>query len=96
MPRFTPGQRVRILDIGKPGHVRIPFFVRHRVGIVERFCGAFPNPEELGFGRPGLPPVDLYRVHLQQTVLWADYSGPDHDTLEIEVYDHWLAPAEDI
>jgi nitrile hydratase subunit beta len=93
MPRFQPGDTVRVLDLGKPGHVRIPFFVRHRTGVVERHCGAYPNPEELGHGRPGLPPVDLYRVNFRQDHLWPDYAGPGHDTLEIEVYEHWLAPA---
>jgi nitrile hydratase len=93
MPRFQPGDTVRVLDLDKPGHVRIPFFVRHKTGVVERHCGAYPNPEELGHGRPGLPPIDHYRVHFRQAHLWPDYVGPAHDTLEIEVYDHWLVPA---
>lgn len=93
MPRFQPGDTVRVLDLGQPGHVRIPFFVRHKTGVVERHCGAYPNPEELGHGRPGLPPIDLYRVNFRQDQLWPDYAGPPKDSLEIEVYDHWLAPA---
>ena len=93
MPRFQPGDAVRVVDLHKPGHVRIPFFVRHKTGVVERHCGAYPNPEELGHGRPGLPPIDLYRVHFRQAHLWPDYAGPAHDTLEIEVYEHWLVPA---
>lgn len=95
MPRFAPGARVRVLDLGKPGHVRIPWFVRHKTGTVERYCGAYPNPEELAYGRPGLPEIDLYRVHFPQAALWPDYDGPPIDTLELEVYDHWLAPAEE-
>lgn len=94
MPRFQTGDHVRILDIGKPGHVRIPHFVRSRIGVIERYCGAYPNPEDLAYGLPGLPEVDLYRVHLAQPALWTDYGGAPHDTLEIEVYDHWLAPAD--
>ncbi len=93
-PRFRPGDRVRVRDIGTPGHVRIPFYAREHVGVVERYCGAYPNPEELGYGRPGLPPIDLYRVHFRQAALWPGYAGTVQDTLEIEVYDHWLAPAE--
>lgn len=95
MPRFSVGDRVTILDLGKPGHVRIPFFVRQKTGTVERYCGAYPNPEELAFGGDGLPEVDLYRVHFALDNLWPLYSGERIDSLEIEVYDHWLAPAEE-
>lgn len=94
MARFVAGDLVTVLDRGMPGHVRIPWFVRHRTGRVERYCGAYPNPEELAFGRPGLPPIDLYRIHFAQRDLWADYGGAPADTLEIEAYDHWLMPAE--
>lgn len=93
MPRFAAGDRVRILDLGKPGHVRVPCYARDRVGEVERHCGAFANPEELAYGRPGLPPVDLYRIRLPQSGLWST-GGDTGDELELEVYDHWLAPAE--
>jgi hypothetical protein len=25
--------------------------------------------------------------------LWSDYSGPERDALELEIYEHWLEPA---
>ncbi len=93
-PRFAPGARVRILDLGKPGHVRVPHYARGHLGEVERHCGAHANPEELAYGRPGLPPVHLYRVRIPQPALWPGYAGDPADALELEVYDHWLAPAE--
>jgi len=95
MPRFLPDDRVRILDLGKPGHVRVPWFARLKEGVVERYCGAYRNPEDLAYGRHDTAPVDLYRVRLPQTALWETYSGPPHDTVDLEVYDHWLAPADD-
>lgn len=95
MPRFKAGDPVRILDLGSDGHVRIPWYVRLRIGVVERYCGAYPNPEQLAYGKPGLPPVDLFRVRLGQNDIWADYEGTICDTLEIEVYDHWLEPVAD-
>lgn len=93
MPRFAPGDTVRIRDNHTPGHVRIPFFVRHHTGVVERYCGAYRNPEQLAYGERDGPLIDLYRVHLKQTALWPDYAGQPGDSLEIEVYDHWLDPA---
>lgn len=94
MPRFSPGDRVHIEDLGKPGHIRIPWYVRHKDGAIERYCGAYLNPEDLAYARRDQPAVDLYRVRLRQIDLWPDYAGPAGDTLEIEVYDHWLSPAD--
>lgn len=85
---------MRILDLSIPGHVRVPRYVRLHRGIVERYCGAYENPEHLAYARRGLAAVDLYRVRLSQTDLWPDYAGRPTDTLEIEVYDHWLAPGD--
>jgi nitrile hydratase len=54
---------------------------------------AFPNPEELAFGRSGLPKVQLYRVRFRQIDLWPDYQGQPEDTVDVEIYQHWLEPA---
>lgn len=91
--RYEAGDRVRILDLGKPGHVRTPTYVRHKLGVIERYCGDFENPEDRAYGRWGGPRIPLYRVRLKQTDLWPDYDGMGDDVLEIEIYDHWLAPA---
>lgn len=91
-PRFAAGDRVRILDLDKVGHVRTPAYVRGRIGTIERFCGMFENPEERAYGREGRERIPLYRVHLRQADLWSGYCGGAHDTLEIEIYQHWLAP----
>lgn len=93
-PRFSPGDRVVIRDLAKPGHVRTPRYARDKTGVVERYCGAFHNPEERAYGRPA-PRLPLYRVRLRQADLWPDYAGPPTDTLELEIYEHWLAPASE-
>lgn len=76
------------------GHMRTPAYVRGHVGCVERWCGAFSNPESLAYGGDGKPNRDLYRVHLAQHALWTTYNGAPGDALEIEIYDHWLEPAD--
>ena len=53
--RFAPGDRVAVRRSESPGHIRTPHYVRGRVGVVERVCGPFANPEELAYGRDGLP-----------------------------------------
>ncbi len=88
--RFAPGEPVRVRRAFPPGHVRTPYYARGKAGVVERLCGAFRNPEELAFGRNGEPKQPLYRVRFVQRELWPDYAGPAHDTLDIELYEHWL------
>ena len=92
-PSFRVGQRVKVLDLDKPGHVRTPFYIRGRTGEVERLCGAFANPEELSQMRDGLPPQPLYRVRFRQRDVWPDYAGPAADVIEVEIYQHWLEAA---
>jgi nitrile hydratase subunit beta len=92
-PRFEPGTRVQVRRADPPGHIRTPWYIRGHVGEIERLCGAFPNPEELAYNRPGLPAQPLYRVRFRQHELWTDYRGPAQDTIEVEIYQHWLEPA---
>lgn len=87
---FEEGDPVRVRTADPPGHLRTPWYLRGRSGVVERICGAFPNPEELAYGRPGLPCQPLYRVRFRQRDLWEDYEGGDSDTLSAEIYQHWL------
>jgi hypothetical protein len=92
-PRFNPGERVRVLNAYPLGHVRTPSYIRGKTGVVERICGAFPNPEELAQMRDGLPAVPLYRVKFRQTDVWPDYAGSPADVVEVELYQHWLEKA---
>jgi nitrile hydratase len=76
-----------------PGHLRTPHYIRGRRGVIERLCGSFANPEELAYGRDGLPARPLYRVRFAQRQVWPDYAGTADDTVDIEIYEHWLEPA---
>ncbi|MEO1307088.1 MAG: SH3-like domain-containing protein [Pseudomonadota bacterium] len=93
MTRFQVGDRVEVIDLGKPGHVRIPMYIRCKTGTVAQFCGRYLNPEDLAIGKTGGPAIDLYRVSFAQTDLWPEDDHPPGDSLVIEIYDHWLAPA---
>ena len=92
--RFSIGNPVRVLDLGKSGHVRTPFYIRNKVGTVVQICGVFLNPEDLAVGKTSGPAVALYRISFDQVSLWPGYQGAPHDKLCIEIYDHWLEPAE--
>ena len=65
-PRFQIGDRVKVREAYPIGHVRTPYYVRGKRGVIERVCGAFPNPEELAYAREGRPAQPLYRVRFVQ------------------------------
>ena len=87
---FTPGDRVHVRKVDAPGHIRTPHYIRGKTGVVERFVGYFKNPEELAYGRSGEPKRALYRVRFVQRDVWPDYDGPANDTVDIDLYEHWL------
>lgn len=89
-PRFKPGDCVAVRFAEPPGHVRTPFYIRGKRGVIERLCGAFANPEELAYGRDGLPRQPLYRVRFRQCEVWPDYRGGAQDSIDVEIYQHWL------
>lgn len=91
-PRYAAGERVRVRAADPPGHVRTPHYVRGKTGVVERYAGRFPNPEERAYGRSGEPLRALYRVRFAQADVWHAYQGGPADTIDIDLYEHWLEP----
>jgi hypothetical protein len=91
--RFRPGDRVKVRWADVPGHIRTPWYIRGHAGVIERLCGAFPNPEERAYARSGLPAQPLYRVRFVQAQVWPDYTGSPSDSIDIEIYQPWLEPA---
>ncbi|MEM7498541.1 MAG: SH3-like domain-containing protein [Pseudomonadota bacterium] len=93
--RFRPGQTVRVIAGTAPGHIRTPWYLRGRTGRIERLCGDFANPEELAYHRPGTPKRPLYRVRFAMAELWGDAAERPADTVDVEIYEHWLEEAPD-
>jgi len=89
--RFKAGDRVHVRFAEPPGHIRTPHYVRGKTGVVERYYGDFPNPEELAYGKDGLPPRPLYLVGFRQGDVWGESPAPA-DKLYVDLYEHWLEP----
>lgn len=87
---IAEGTRVRVLARDVHGHCRTPVYLKGREGVVLSLAGAYRDPELLAYHRPGLPPRRLYRVRFRQADLWPGYDGAEVDTLEADVYEHWL------
>ncbi len=90
--RFAPGDSVHVREAFPPGHIRTPWYIRGKSGLVERICGEFRNPETLAYAGDGEPKQVLYRVRFFQRDVWPDYDGDESDTVDIELYQHWLEP----
>ena len=91
---YSPGDKVRVIVTHPPGHRRTPTYIRGKTGTIAQVLDSFANPEELAFGRDGLPKRPLYRVRFAQSLVWPDYSGSDGDTIDVELYEHWLESEE--
>lgn len=94
-PRFSPGDRVRVLRNGRPGHLRTPAYVQGATGLVVRHQGDYPNPEELAYWHDGYPVRPVYLVRFSLAELWPQAVQASADELYIDIYEHWLREAEE-
>lgn len=90
---IAPGTRVRVRAMMPPGHVRTPAYLRGRTGQIERALGGFGNPEELAYRRDGQA-RQLYRVRFSMADLWGTAAENADDTLDAEIYEHWIEAVE--
>ncbi|MEX0828472.1 MAG: SH3-like domain-containing protein [Haliea sp.] len=91
---FQVGDTVKVLERYPPkDHVRTPHYIRGKTGKVTQLMGEFRNPEELAKGNKDASKKKLYRVRFSQKHAWPDYDGPEHDTLDLDIYEHWLEAA---
>ena len=90
---FPSGVPVRVRndwpEARGPCHIRTPHYLRGRTGVVDRFLGAYPNPEDLAFGR-AVASVPLYHVRFDQPSIWN--AGRPGDEVLAEIYEGWLEP----
>ena len=93
-PRFEPGERVSVARRYPHHHHRAPDYIKGRTGVIERLCGTFGNPETLAHHGDGKPAQPLYRVRFTMDHLWAARAETADDTIEVELYQHWLEAAQ--
>ncbi len=89
---MTEAPRVRVKPMMPPGHIRTPAYLRGKTGTIERALGPFANPEQLAYG---LKPEQkqLYRVRFTMAEIWGDRAENPTDTLDAEIFEHWLEKA---
>lgn len=81
--------RVRVKSIYPPGHVRAPYYLRGKSGWIERELGSFSNPEQRAYGL-NAEEKPLFRVRFTMRELWGESAETPTDTVDAEIYAHWL------
>ena len=89
--RFTPGDRVRTVNINPPTHTRLPRYARDKEGVIEavRGCHVYPDTAAIGAGDD---PQWLYTVVFSGRELWGSAADPTLTVL-IEAFEPYLVPA---
>jgi hypothetical protein len=86
--------RVRVSRMMPPGHVRTPAYLRGKVGVIERPLGHFGNPEQLAYGLTAQK-QPLFRVRFTMAEVWGAGAENPADTLDAEIFGHWLEDIPD-
>ncbi|MGK8525370.1 SH3-like domain-containing protein [Nocardia asteroides] len=93
--RYRIGDRVRVREATSMFHTRTQAYTRGHTGVVVEYRPEWIIPEDEAWGREDGRVEPFYVVRFRQKDLWPTYTGFDVDTLETEVSEHWLEPAEE-
>lgn len=88
--RFEMGERVRVRNDFVPGHVRMPGYVRGKVGVVVGVSPAYPFPDAHAHGVAARD-EPTYDVRFRAQDLWPDSSDPA--LVHVGVFESYLERA---
>lgn len=91
---LPPGAPVRLKTMTPPGHVRCPWYLRGKTGVIERDLGVTADPEALAYGVDA-PARRLYRVRFAMSDIWGDRAERPGDRLDAEIFDNWIEETPD-
>lgn len=93
--RFAVGDPVVVRDLPAMYYTRTPEYVRGAAGVIADLAYESPAPEDETWADEDATPEWFYIVRFRQTELWGEtYTGSDHDTLQTEIPERWLAAAD--
>jgi nitrile hydratase len=85
--RFEPGDRVRVRADSVPGHVRMPAYIRGKVGVVVGVSPAYPFPDAHAHG-VAAQDEPTYDVRFRSEDLWPD--AADSALVHVGVFQSYL------
>jgi nitrile hydratase subunit beta len=87
--RFQPGDRVRVRDESVPGHIRMPGYIRGKVGVVVGESPAYPFPDAHAHSVEA-EDEPTYDVRFRSEDLWP---GADPALVHVGVFQSYLERA---
>ena len=90
-PAFTPGDRIRTLNLQPRHHIRLPAYAREKTGIIERVQGFHVFADASAKGDDHVAHW-LYTVVFDAFTLWGGDASPD-DTVSIDAWEPYLEHA---
>ncbi len=88
--RFNVGDRVRVTLVSVPGHMRLPGYIRGKVGVVVGESPAYPFPDGHAHGVPS-EDEPTYDVRFHSADLWPGSAEPA--LVHVGVFQSYLEPA---
>ena len=79
-------ETVRVSEMIPPGHIRTPFYLRGKVGEIERKLGPFGNPEQLAYGLQA-EKLPLLRVRFTMAEVWGEDAVILHSSTLLSRYE---------
>ena len=90
-PRYRVGEQVRVRQLRRPGHTRVPRFVRGRVGTVLHVAPRFPYPDANAHDLPTRE-ESTYHVEFAASQLWPGEGAPG-ESVVVDLWETYLEPA---
>ena len=76
-------------------HPELGFAETRSAGVIADLAYESPAPEDETWADEDAVPEWFYIVRFKQTELWGEtYTGPPNDTLQTEIPERWLTPAQ--
>ncbi len=88
--RFQAGDRVRVTLDSVPGHMRLPGYIRGKVGVVVAESPAYPFPDAHAHGVAS-EDEPTYDVRFRSEDLWPNSAEPA--LVHVGVFQSYLEPA---
>jgi nitrile hydratase len=91
-PKFSAGDRVRVLNINPSGHTRCARYLRGKEGVVEQVYDAFVFPDS-NSKEEGENPQPVYNVRFEAADVWGPGQDGERHTIRFDLWEPYLEPA---